>query len=60
MNPNLLGKHVEQNVENDDVKRQIKIPKTVNSEYMLNKKIIELMERNVRYVICKRNIFYRK
>ncbi|CAD1473552.1 unnamed protein product [Heterotrigona itama] len=37
-----------QSIENNDVKRQIKIQKPLNSEYMLNKKMIELMERNIK------------
>ncbi|PBC27843.1 Zinc finger protein [Apis cerana cerana] len=37
-----------QSVENNDIKRQVKIQKPLNSEYMLNKKMIELMERNIK------------
>ncbi|CAK9832430.1 Zinc finger protein 112 [Anthophora retusa] len=45
--PGLL-EHIGQSVENNDIKRQVKIQKPLNSEYMLNKKMIELMERNIK------------
>lgn len=47
----LINEHVGQHIENNEVKHQLKVPKTLSSEYMLNKKMIELMERNVKYVI---------
>lgn len=47
-----------QSVENNDIKRQVKIQKPLNSEYMLNKKMIELMERNIKYIyLYYKNIY---
>lgn len=47
-----------QSVENNDIKRQVKIQKPLNSEYMLNKKMIELMERNIKYVYLYIYLYY--
>ncbi|KAG7200348.1 hypothetical protein KM043_017805 [Ampulex compressa] len=46
--PTLFTEHVGECIENNEIKRQVKIPKTLSSEYMLNKKMIELMEKNVK------------
>lgn len=44
----LLDECIGQGVENNDIKRQVKVQKPLSSEYMLNKKMIELMERNIK------------
>lgn len=50
-NPDLISEHVDQSIENSKVEHPVKIPKTLSLEYMRNKKMIELTERNVKYVI---------
>lgn len=46
-----MTEHVDQPIENSKVEHPVKIPKTLSLEYMRNKKMIELTERNVKYVI---------
>lgn len=50
-NPDLMTEHVDQHIENSEVEHSVKIPKSLSLEYMRNKKMIELTERNVKYVI---------
>lgn len=59
-NPDLMTEHVDQHIENNEVEHSVKIPKTLSLEYMRNKKMIELTERNVKYVFFMRNIFCRE
>ncbi|XP_070160861.1 zinc finger protein 64-like isoform X2 [Polyergus mexicanus] len=47
-NPDLMTEHVDQPIENSKVEHPVKIPKTLSLEYMRNKKMIELTERNVK------------
>ncbi|KAL6444165.1 hypothetical protein ACFW04_001834 [Cataglyphis niger] len=47
-NPDLISEHVDQSIENSKVEHPVKIPKTLSLEYMRNKKMIELTERNVK------------
>lgn len=47
-NPDLMTEHVDQHIENNEVEHSVKIPKTLSLEYMRNKKMIELTERNVK------------
>lgn len=47
----LANECIGQGDENNDIKCQVKIQKPLSSEYMLNKKMIELMERNIKCVI---------
>lgn len=56
-NPDLLIQHMDQHIESNQTERSVKIPKTLSSEYMRNRKIIELTERNVKYVIVQ-EMFY--
>lgn len=44
----LANECIGQGDENNDIKCQVKIQKPLSSEYMLNKKMIELMERNIK------------
>ncbi|XP_014474772.1 PREDICTED: zinc finger protein 62-like isoform X1 [Dinoponera quadriceps] len=44
----LVTEHVEERDESDEVKHEVKISKTLSSEYILNKKMIELTERTVK------------
>ncbi|XP_072753780.1 uncharacterized protein [Anoplolepis gracilipes] len=46
-NPDLMTEHVDQPIQNNEVD-PVKIPKTLSLEYMRNKKMIELTERNVK------------
>lgn len=56
-NPDLMNEHVDQSIENNEVEHPVKIPKTLSLEYMRKKKMIELTERNVKYVLfCKKYI----
>lgn len=45
----LIG-HTGDHTENSGLKRQVKVPKTLSSEYMLNKKTVEVKERNVKCI----------
>ncbi|RLU16185.1 hypothetical protein DMN91_011945 [Ooceraea biroi] len=47
-NPDLMTEHADQHVESSETERSVKISKTLSSEYMRNKKMIELTERNVK------------
>ncbi|XP_011140382.1 zinc finger protein 266 isoform X2 [Harpegnathos saltator] len=44
----LVTEHVEECDESTEVKHEVKMPKTLDSEYILNKKMIELTERTVK------------
>ncbi|XP_053980696.1 zinc finger protein 84-like [Hylaeus volcanicus] len=44
----LLNENMSKSLENNDIERQAKIQKPLSSEYMLNKKMVELIERNVK------------
>lgn len=46
-----MTEHVGQHIENNDTERPVKISKSISSEYMRNKKMIESTERTVKYVI---------
>lgn len=47
----LVTEHVEECDESVEVKHEVKMAKTLSSEYILNRKMIELTERTVKYVI---------
>ena len=51
-NPDLMTEHIDRHIENsEDIEHPIKIPKSLSLEYVRNKEMIELTERNVKYVI---------
>lgn len=53
-NPSLI-EHGSQHIESSEVeKNPVKISKTLNSEYMRNRNMIEMTERNVKYVIFQK------
>lgn len=60
MNPGPITEHGDQHTESSEEKSSVKISKTLNSEYMRNRKMIESAERNVKYVIfqkvCKKKL----
>lgn len=50
-NPGLMAEHGSQHIESSEVEKgPVKISKTLNSEYMRNRNMIETTERNVKYV----------
>lgn len=56
-NPGLMAEHENQHIESSEMEKgSAKISKTLNSEYMRNRNIIETTERNVKYVIFQKNI----
>lgn len=55
-NPGLMTEHGNQHIESGEVEKSpVKISKTLNSEYMRNRNMIETMERNIKYVISQEN-----
>jgi len=51
-NPDLITERKDQHIESSETEKgPVKMSKTLNSEYMRNKKMIESAERNVKYVI---------
>ncbi|XP_039308960.1 zinc finger protein 569 isoform X1 [Solenopsis invicta] len=48
MNPGPITEHGDQHTESSEEKSSVKISKTLNSEYMRNRKMIESAERNVK------------
>jgi len=49
--PVLMTEHVDQHIENNEVERPVRISKSISSEYIRNKKMIESTGRTVKYVI---------
>jgi len=48
-----------QHTESSEVEKgSVKISKTLNSEYMRNRNMIETTERNVKYVCVSKNMYY--
>lgn len=45
----LLIGHSGDRANNNGTKRQVKIPKVLNSEYLLNKKTVESKDKNIKY-----------
>lgn len=57
-NPDLMAEHGNQHIESNELEKGPgKISKTLNSEYMRNRNIIETAERNVKYVIFQKNMY---
>jgi len=50
LNPDLTTKHTGQHIENNETENSVKISENLNSEYTRNKRMIELTEKNVKYV----------
>lgn len=56
-NPGLMAENENQHIESSEMEKgPAKISKTLNSEYVRNRNIIETTERNVKYVIFQKNI----
>lgn len=58
-NPGLMVERGSQHIESSEVEKgPVKISKTLNSEYMRNRNMIETTERNVKYVTFKKKKYY--